>query len=96
MDLIAAVVGGALGVVGAFVGVWLANFYDQRARKEQQQKDITVGLFNEFKSPEMLNSRIKATRILRANEQKSIHYRTENLFCLNVPSSEEHFRSNVP
>jgi len=64
MELLAAFVGGFLGMVGAFAGVWLANRYQSRAQKRQTLRDTTVALYTELTSVEMLTSRMKASKIL--------------------------------
>lgn len=64
MELLAAFVGGFLGMVGAFAGVWLANRYQSRAQKRQTLRDTTISLYTELTSVEMLTSRMKASKIL--------------------------------
>ncbi len=44
MELFAAFVGGLLGVIGAFAGVMLANYYQNKEQKQQMQRDTTISL----------------------------------------------------
>lgn len=63
MELLAAFVGGILGVLGAFAGVWLGNYYQSRAQKQQTLRDNTLSLYTELTSPEMLACRMKASKL---------------------------------
>ena len=72
MELLAAFVGGILGVIGAFAGVWLSNLYQSRAQKQQTLRDTTISLYAELTGAEMLTSRMKASKILDENAQKQM------------------------
>jgi hypothetical protein len=71
LELISAFIGGFFGVIGAFLGVWFANYYERKAQKLQQQQDTTIALYTEFNSDDMIKSRIKANKLLGENRDRS-------------------------
>ena len=69
-ELIAALIGGALGLVGAFFGVWLANKYESTKQEKALRRSITLDLYSEYHSAEILRARINVNRLLEARGQK--------------------------
>ena len=74
MELLGAFIGGFLGVVGAFAGVWLANRYDREKQEREIRKSISLQLYTEYQSPEMLKARILAREVFDRirEEEKSL------------------------
>lgn len=64
MEIWLTLLGGILGIVGAFAGAWFGNQYERRARKFQAQKDTTISLYTEFHSAEMIKARIRVRNLL--------------------------------
>lgn len=74
MELLGAFIGGFLGVIGAFAGVWLANRYDREKQERETQKSISLQLYTEYQSQEMIKARILARRVFdrMRDEQKPL------------------------
>lgn len=67
MELFLTILGGVLGIIGAFAGAWIANRYERRQRIVQDRKDTTFALYEEYQSPSMMTARIEARNILSEN-----------------------------
>ncbi|CAG1010409.1 hypothetical protein ANRL4_04186 [Anaerolineae bacterium] len=83
MDIWLTILGGVLGIAGAFAGAWLANRYERRGQREQEKRDSTIKLYEEFQSPDTLQARIVARSVFTENLKKdcplTINEMRENL-----------------
>lgn len=70
MEILAALVGGAIGLLGAFAGVWLANRFEREKTNRETRKQNTLALYVEYHAPEMLGARIKARKVLAENQER--------------------------
>lgn len=66
-NITSALIGGLIGLVGAFVGAWFANQLSIKAQKRQTEERLTFDLYAEFQSELMLKSRIEACKVFEEN-----------------------------
>jgi hypothetical protein len=70
MEFLSAFIGGVLGIVGAFAGAWAAHRYERNKEKGEKRRDITLELYTEYQSPEMLKARIVAREVFDRRRQQ--------------------------
>lgn len=68
MEIALTILGGVLGIIGAFAGAWAANRYERRTNIIETKKKTAIDLYNEYQSSEMQRARIEARNILTANQ----------------------------
>ncbi len=69
MEIALTILGGLLGIIGAFAGAWVANRYEKREKLIQDRKDTTIALYNEYQNSEMLKARIETQYIFAQNNK---------------------------
>ncbi|NJR39936.1 MAG: hypothetical protein HC781_15330 [Leptolyngbyaceae cyanobacterium CSU_1_4] len=66
-DMWSAVIGGIIGLMGVFVGSWLAARFSVQQQQRQNRVQALLNLYSEFQSESMLESRIKAGAAFDSN-----------------------------